>query len=51
MQENDYKSIMKKQLTRKEIVEQLAIARKNAEEGRVMEAHQASDSLRKKYCL
>lgn len=41
MQENDYKSIMKKQLTRKEIVEQLAIARKNAEEGRVMEAHQA----------
>ena len=40
-----------KHLTREEIVEQLAIARKNAEEGQVMEAHQASDNIRAKYGL
>lgn len=40
---------MIKHLTREEIVEQLAIARKNAEKGHVMEAHQASDNIRKKY--
>ena len=28
-----------KHLTREEIIEQLAVARKNAEEGHVMEAH------------
>lgn len=40
-----------KHLTREEIVEQLAIARKNAEEGQVMEAHQASDNIKAKYGL
>ena len=40
-----------KHLTREEIVEQLAIARKNAEEGQVMEAHKASDNIRAKYGL
>lgn len=40
-----------KHLTREEIVEQLAIARKNAEEGHVMEARQASDNIRAKYGL
>lgn len=49
--ENDFKSIMEIKLTRKEVIEQLAIARKNAEEGRVMETHQASDNVRKKYGL
>ena len=38
-------------LTREEIIEQLAVARKNAEEGHVMEAHQASDNIREKYGL
>ena len=40
-----------KHLKREEIVEQLAIARKNAEEGHVMEARQASDNIRAKYGL
>ena len=40
-----------KHLTREEIVEQLAVARKNAEEGHVMEAHQASVNIREKYGL
>lgn len=40
-----------KHLTREEIVEQLAIARKNAEEGHVMEARHASDNIRAKYGL
>lgn len=40
---------MIKYLTREEIVNQLAIARKNAEEGHVMEAHQASANIREKY--
>ncbi len=40
-----------KHLTREEIVEQLSIARKNAEEGHVMEAHQASNNVREKYGL
>lgn len=38
-------------LTREEIIEQLAVARKNAQEGHVMEARQASDNIREKYCL
>ena len=37
--------------TREEIVEQLAIARKNTEVGNVMEAHLASGNIRKKYGL
>ena len=40
-----------KHFTREEIVEQLAIARKNAEEGHVREAHQASANIREKYGL
>lgn len=40
-----------KHLTREEIVEQLAIARKNAEEGHVMEAYPASNNIREKYVL
>ena len=40
-----------KHLTREEIVEQLAIARKNAKEKHVMEAHQASANIRTKYGL
>ena len=40
-----------KHLTREEIVEQLAIARNNAEDGHVMEARQASDNIRAKYGL
>ena len=40
-----------KHLTREEVVEQLAIARKNAEDGHVMEARQASDNIRAKYGL
>jgi hypothetical protein len=40
-----------KHLTREEIVEQLAIARKTAEEGHVMEAHQASANIMEKYGL
>ena len=35
-----------KPLTREEILEQLAIARKHAEEGRVVDAHEASNSIR-----
>ena len=44
-----YGEFMIKYLTCEEIVEQLAIARKNSEEGHVMEAHQASANIRKKY--
>ena len=40
-----------KHLTREEIVGQLAAARKNAEEGHIMEAHQASNNIREKYGL
>ena len=40
-----------KPLTREEIIEQLASARKHASEGKVMEAHQASDAIRGKYGL
>ena len=38
-------------LSREEIIQQLAIARKHAEEGRVMDAHQAAAEIREKYGL
>ena len=38
-------------LSREEIIQQLAIARKHAEEGKVMDAHQASANVRAKYGL
>ncbi len=40
-----------KPLTRVEIVEQLSLAHEHAQEGKVMDAHQASDNVRKKYGL
>lgn len=40
-----------KPLTREEVIERLASARKSAEAGRVMEAHQASANVREKYGL
>ena len=40
-----------KPLTREEVMEQLAIARKHADEGRVMEGHRASSNIREKYGL
>ena len=40
-----------KPLTREEIIEQLSIAKRHADEGKVMEAHQASANVRKKYGL
>ena len=40
-----------KPLTREEILEQLAIAKMHAEEGRVMDAHEASENVRAKYGL
>lgn len=40
-----------KPLAREEIIEQLAQARKHADEGKVMDAHQASANVRKKYGL
>ena len=40
-----------KPLTREEIIEQLSIAKRHADEGKVMEAHQASENVRKKYGL
>ena len=40
-----------KPLTREEIIEQLATARKHAEAGQVMDAHEASSNIRKKYGL
>ena len=40
-----------KPLTREVILEQLAIARKHAEEGRVVDAHEASANIRVKYGL
>ena len=38
-------------MTREEIIEQLAEARKHAEEGKVMDAHKASMNVREKYGL
>ncbi|SEA91029.1 hypothetical protein SAMN05216349_1515 [Oribacterium sp. KHPX15] len=38
-----------KPLTREEVIEQLAIAKKHADEGRVMEGHRASANIREKY--
>lgn len=40
-----------KPLAREEIIEQLAIARKHADDGMVIEAHEASSNIRKKYGL
>ena len=40
-----------KPLTREEIIEQLSVAKKHAQEGKVMDAHQASANVRKKYGL
>ena len=40
-----------KPLTREEVIEQLAIAKKHADEGRVMEGHRASAHIREKYGL
>ena len=40
-----------KPMTREEIIEQLAMARKNADEGKVVEGHQASANIREKYGL
>ena len=40
-----------KPLTREEIIEQLAVAKKHAGEGKVMEAHKASANIREKYGL
>ena len=38
-------------LSREEIIQQLAVARKHAKEGKVMDAHQASANVRAKYGL
>lgn len=38
-------------LSREEIIQQLALARKHAEEGKVKDAHQASANVRTKYGL
>ena len=40
-----------KPMTREEIMEQLTIARKHADEGMVIEGHQASANIREKYGL
>ena len=40
-----------KPLTREEVIEQLAIAKKHADEGRVMEGNRASANIREKYGL
>ncbi|WP_029200288.1 hypothetical protein [Oribacterium sp. NK2B42] len=40
-----------KPLTREEVIEQLAIAKKHSDEGRVMEGHRASANIREKYGL
>ena len=40
-----------KPLTREEIIEQLSIARKHADEGQVLDAHQVSANVREKYGL
>ncbi|MBO4375377.1 MAG: hypothetical protein J5829_09755 [Lachnospiraceae bacterium] len=40
-----------KPLTREEIIEQLAIAKKQAEDGEVIDAFQASKNIREKYGL
>ena len=40
-----------KPLTREEIIEQLSAARKQADEGRVMDAHTVSANIREKYGL
>ena len=40
-----------KPLTREEIIEQLATARKHADAGLVMDAHEASSNIREKYGL
>lgn len=40
-----------KPLTREEIIEQLSIAKMHAEEGRILEAHEASKNVRAKYGL
>jgi len=40
-----------KHLTREEVIEQLAISRSHAEDGRTMDAHVASAGIREKYGL
>lgn len=40
-----------KPLTREEVIEQLAIARQHADEGQIIDAHQASKKVREKYGL
>ena len=40
-----------KPLTREEIIEQLANAKKHANEGKTMDAHRASSNIREKYGL
>ncbi len=40
-----------KPLTREEVIEQLAIARNHAKDGKITEAHAASDTIRSKYGL
>ena len=40
-----------KPFTREEVIEQLTIARKHADEGKIMEAYEASSNIRKKYGL
>ena len=40
-----------KPLAREEIIEQLSIAKKHADEGKVMDAYEVSSSIRKKYGL
>lgn len=40
-----------KPLIREEIIEQLAIARQHADEGKTMDAHKASSNIREKYGL
>ena len=40
-----------KLLTREEIIEQLAIAKRHTDSGKVMEAHKASANIREKYGL
>ena len=38
-------------LTREEIVEQLSLAKKHSDEGKVLDAYQASENIREKYGL
>ena len=38
-------------LTREEIIKELAVARKHADEGKVIDAHEASENVRARYGL